>query len=259
MKETRRRSITNKVVSHADLVTLSNSISAEFEISQLSMARNTTFTIRIKCHDDTTYESNTLEIIQEILGFKRLESVVIDYVDYDAHKHINLDIDRRRSGSIELIISGTDKNWVRGTFTHLTEQIDGITSQTHFLLKYRRIMFHVYALCIGIIINFVFSSVFDLMNIVQLFGNKPKRIVLAFWQFQFVMYFLNWLAGMPIAFSVQEFVIKGFFPPIEFDFGPDHYKFEKNRRMALFVVCVGVVLPFSLSIIFEIIKPLFFK
>ena len=160
-------------------------------------------------------------------------------------------------------VKGDDHNWVNGIFVQLQEIIESVKPQDNWLLRHKSVLLHTIALGVGAalyqILRFLTYQLVPPME-------NPSETVKAMRQFfvtyPFFMFLLDWLLkwglGITWAFPLREWLLC-LWPSIEFDFGPEHMKVEKQRRLRAWVVLSSAVLPIVLTLLYDIVTALFSK
>lgn len=261
MEETRRFNIEKKIFKKSDIKNIGKVFLEEYKNAQ-EKEHNSSITFRLDCIDNTSYESENIGLLDDgnIIDIKRTRTIEITYHNYELRRYMNISLIHGNSYENTLIVRGQDQNWVNGIFTKIKEIIDSIQPQDNWILKHKTLLLHLNALGIGII----FFAIFNLLilqyiepienpsgNVLQLrtfFETYPLFIYL-------VGGFLKWMVGMSWAPEIRSWVLS-LWPLIEFDFGPDHLKIEKMRRLRMSIFLSTAIIPLSVSIVSNIINKL---
>jgi hypothetical protein len=265
MKETRRLYIKKKVFTKSDILNIGQILLSEYQSAQKAKNRSS-ITFQLNCVDGTSYESESTELFDNgsIIDLKRTGSLEMSFHDYELDRYIIISV---TPGGGEygnhLIVRGDDRNWVDGVFTRSKEIVDSVKPQENWILKYKTLILHVSALGIGIIIYSVFNFVLDgLIEPIEIPSETVKAIQTFFKTYPLFLYllvwFLKWCMGISLAPYLRGWLLN-LWPEIEFDFGPEHMKVEKERRLRILIVFSTVVIPIVLAIGYDIVKSLLMK
>ena len=264
MKETRRIDIKNKVFTKSDILNIGKVILDEYSSAQ-DAQNHSSITYKIDCIDGTSYESETMGLFDEggIIDLKKTRAIEIYFHNYTLDRYINISVVHGGGYRDNLIVSGDDQNWVNGIFTRLKEIVDSIRPQDNWLIKHKSFVLHITALGIGTVIYTVLW--FILYRHIEPIKNPSetiKSIRAFFTAFPFLSYLLdwllNWLMGIPWAPYIRSWLLS-LWPEIEFDFGPEHMKVEKLRRLRISIVFSVAVIPIILAIGYDLLKSLLVK
>jgi hypothetical protein len=210
------------------------------------------FTISIQCNDGTNYTSESLDILteQDILDFKKAESISISFSGQYRSKYVDFNITEGSSGNITRIntitISGDEVTWVRGTSEEIREILAHIKPQENIVIKYKRII----SIISGIILSYL-----SLWSISLLLSLLMKQGVMNLeqtgatddsWIIRLVLYVLTF--AMPFSFMINT-QIKNLWHSVEFDFGPEHLQVNKAKRNLIATGFIGVGFPIILFIL----------
>ncbi len=244
MREIRDKKINNKVLSKKDILYIWNVINQQYEYSK-NLNNHSSLDLEFDC-GGTMYQSESSELLQDgdIIDLKKVESICIKYYDYKLDRRIDVSLRNGNYGN-RFIVKGEDRDWVAGIFNKIEIIFDAVKPQNHWFVRYNNIIFHITSVILGFFIISIISKFISPdpnPSTVRDFIHSSK---LYFYIISLVVY---WIAGAyPIAIFMDW--VNKLWPSVEFDFGPEHTKLEKNRRITL-----GVFLTFIItSIIFPII------
>lgn len=259
MKETRQIVIKKKIFTKSDILNIGQILLNEYNSAQ-KKEHHSSVAFKLNCSDGTSYESESYELFENgsIIDIKKINSLEMSFSNYKLESYINFSITHGNEYGNHLIVRGNDRNWVDGLFTRLKEIINSVKPQNHWILKYKTLILHLIALGVGVIIYSILN--FLLYRHIQPIKN-PSDTVQAIRTFfitnPFFVYlidwFLRWFMGIPWAISIRSWLLN-LWPVIEFDFGPEHMKVEKNRRFRIALIFSSVVIPIFLSILYDIFK-----
>lgn len=250
MRETREKKISAKVIARSDLSKLWDFLNNQ-EMDPEQQLHYPTQKIQVRCADGTRYESENEECLREggIIDLKKVESIDFEYRNIRARKRISIELEHDgRHGSNRLEVDGDDANWVAGTFSGLEMILESITPQKHWFPKYQILVFFILIFTFGFLaiqsIHLLFQGYF--VRIVALTDGGIGEI-------------LTWVSAMfllgiiPAEYATQK--VSKLWPNIEFDFGPQHRRVERNRRIGIWFMFASIVLPVLLGFINDIILP----
>jgi hypothetical protein len=239
MKETREKKINNKIFKKQDIINIWNCFkllkkeSLNPEKSEINM--------QIRCYDSTRYESSEGEFLKEgdIFDIKKIESIDLEYRFWDENgfDKVVLDIKQGEYGYFNLLVSSSKKDWVVTVFDKFEEIIKSLSPQKDFLKKY------------SIPLNIVIIIIFEYMFIKLMIYFFPENMTrISFWEIIFNFTFGTFVLFLIMSYSIFDY-LKKLWPVIEFDFGPEHLKIEKQKRNYLWLWFTVLILPLIISLI----------
>jgi len=252
MKETRRKIIKDKIFTKDDIRNI-------YKIVKEIHNNKSSLELELNCQDGSSYESESDDLLNDgdIVDTKRCASVNIEYHDYNLERRISIML-RHDDGIYYngLIVSGLDRNWVSGTFDRINTTIDSVKPQQHWFIRYKSIILHVSA--------FFFGLMFYRILCVLLYQHiepidTPSEIIKAIRDFLHKYPFVRhtilgtcfWLQGFFPVLYLRGWVLK-LWPSVEFDFGPEHQKYEKNKRNRLGLFFSVIIIPLLISFIYDL-------
>lgn len=252
MKTTRKKIIRGKIFTKENVRSLWAKIKSEYDNSQKD-ENHSSIEIEINCGDGISYESETDDLIQDgdVIDNKRCSTINIEYHDYKQERRISLNISHGDDYGNGLIVRG-DKNWVAGTFDSLNDIIESAKPQEHWFVKYKTLILHLGAITFG-------YFVYKLLDLIPISTNEePSTNVMRIRDFLHSNIFLLniikvisfWLQGIFPLWWLRDWVLK-LWPSVEFDFGPEHKKTEKNRRKRLGLFFSIIIIPLILNLIYD--------
>ena len=264
MNETRRFDIRQKIFTKIDFLNIGKLFLSEYSSAQKN-ENHASIAFRVSCADGTSYESETIELFDDggILDLKRINTLEITFHNYTLESYMNISVVRGGGYSDVLIIRGKDQNWVNGIFTRLKEIIDSLKPQDNFIIRHKTALLHIIAFGTGILIFSILWLIWyrhiepvknpseTVKTIRSFFKTHPyfeKSIEL----------FLFWFLGIPWAPYIRSWLLT-LWPSIEFDFGPEHLKIEKLRRVRIALVFSIAIIPIVLLIGHDLVKWFFIK
>lgn len=264
MKEARRLEIRKKVLTKTNVLTLAYVFFHEYQSSS-DLGNNCSISFQLACNDGTSYESDCLDLFEDggVIDIKRSNSIDFTFHDHTLKHYISLTISHGGGYRNNLTVQGFDSNWVNGVFTKIKEKIDSFKPQDNWLLNHEKFVLHSSALGIGAIVYFIVWLVVYrhlepiknptglLKDIKTIFLNNP-------WFFYVYPIFSYWIYGISWALQFRRWLFS-LWPDIEFDFGPEHFKLEKTRRVRIYIFASLVIIPLLLSLIYDLSKLLITK
>jgi len=264
MKETRRLDIKKKVFTKRDILNIGHILLSEYQSAQKA-EHYSSIAFQLICDDGTSYESESIELFEDgnIIDLKRTRTLEMHFRDSELDRRIYISVAHGEKYGNYLIVTGKDINWVNGLFTRLQETINSVKPQENWILKHKTLILHVSALGIGTILYSAFW--FVLHRHIKPIENPPeilKAMRIFFKTYPLFSYlfdwFMNWAAGIPLALCFRIWLLN-LWPDIEFDFGPEHMKIEKTRRLRISIIFFVAVVPIVLAIGHDIVKALLRK
>jgi len=260
LKETRRFYIKQKIFKKTDFLNIGKIFHKEYNLAQKDN-NNSSISFRVDCIDGTSYESESLELFDDgsILDQKKAKFIEISFHNYTLDQYMNISVVHGGGYGDNLIIRGVDSTWVNGIFTRLKEIIDCLKPQDNFLIRHKTALLHIIALSIGKIFFLLISLALDYVHIEPIKNPSEilQKIRLFFATYPYfinlIEWFCSWLMGIGSAYAIRTWLLK-LWPDIEFDLGPEHLKIEKLRRMRIAIVFSIGIIPFCISIIYDLVK-----
>jgi hypothetical protein len=268
MKETIRKKIDGRVFKKNDIIKLAELVERNYsnddvdDISTDHIARQINY--RINCTDNTTYESGSIALLkdEDILDIKKTKSIEFSYSNYKLQKSIKLQLSHSGNEYDNCIISGDDRNWVNGTFSEIIEKINSAEPRDNFIIRHPWLFYIIIAISVGFTvvksILFILGTTYDKaifgVNFSALWPNLSSSFI-NYYIHLCITYFI--VGTLTFALPISRQILK-LWPLIEFDFGPEHSKLEKKRRKKLSFWFLLIIGPLIVSVIYDIIKSLFF-
>jgi len=257
MKETRRYNIEKKIFKKSDITNIGKVFLEEYKDAQKE-GYHSSITFRLDCIDNTSYESEDIGLLDDgnIIDIKRTRTIEMTFNNYELERYVNISLIHGNYRNT-LIVNGQDHNWVNGIFTKIIEIIDSIQPQDNGIIRHKTLLLHLSALGIGIIFFAIFN--FLILQHIEPLENPSGNVLKlsTFFEtyplFLYLVYgFSKWLVGISWAPDLRRWVLS-LWPLIEFDFGPDHLKIEKMRRLRSSIFLSTAIIPLSVSVVSSII------
>lgn len=258
MKKRIYRNISGKIISREDIIKLIDYLFNTFDVLTSEHKR---FNLSIHTFDNEVYEiENTkLTVNNSVIDIKRINSIKISLIDYRNEKQIFLSLTQGDDKwSNNLSIESSDEEWVNNQQTKLLDLIESWKPQKSYYTKYRNYLLNFLAICIGLLIIRLMANIeID----IDTESSKPGRLLILMNNLieliPFTKYILliliSWFVGiLPVLFLgwiKLDAYLTSLWPPIEFDFGPEHYKYSKRRRKAIGLIITLIVIPILLNLI----------
>jgi len=256
MKKRIYQNIKDKIISKQNIIVLINHI---FNIYEGLESAHKKITISLHTTDSEVYEieNSNLDSNNNILDIKRIENIKIDLTDYRNDKHFSINLSQGDDKwSNNLVIGSKDELWVNNQKIMLEESIKSWQPQNVYYSRYKDLLLHFLAICVGlliikIVVLFSDQSIQDTTSettdpgrFLLFLGKLLESIPLTRYLFIAV---ISWIVGSGIVIFTIWFKIDNYlsdlWPSIEFDFGPEHFKFSKRRRKSIGVIITLIVLP----------------
>lgn len=243
MRETKEKKVEDKIFNKENIRSIWSIVNDKFVESGDLLAINThsraTIMLTIICFDGTKYESDLGDMLAdgEMIDLKKVESVNIDYQDYTLSKMVSVTLSQNDYAS-KFIVKGQDRNWVAGTFGSLDLIFNSVKPQSSWFNKYKIFIMNIMAFLIGF-------TIYKTLDFVFFHYDKPL------FPYPFILIYF-WSCGIFISMLLTN-LIERLWPSIEFDFGPEHEKLEKNRRNKLGLFISIVIIPFIINLIYGLI------
>lgn len=243
-RQTSTFDIKDKVFTTKDMIRLAGAIYSEYEsFEETPSWTHNSFNISVNCSDGTSYlvEDNSIFGEDDVLALKRVKSLTIGTYGEGREKDISLSLAHSTEalGSLNrLSVSGLDPYWVSGVFTRLEEIIASAKPQSMLLRKYVWLWF--------LLLFLSFVACIWALDDSGLVGTNTLSAIIS-------------TVGTAYLLLGGFLILKLFFlwPSVELAFGPEHTRIEEVRRNRMSAGATYVVLPLSLSLIFEIGKSIF--
>lgn len=236
MKETRTINIGRKIFKKEDLKSISKIFRNEYQNSYES-GNNTDLKFTYRCIDNITIQNESVKVFDEhgLLDMKKTSNVDFTFYDYTDDKYINLNVTHGDYGSNEIKISGDGETWTRHISNLFEDELEAIKPQSNFF-KHQYIIGAVLSCITAGTICFYITKITGIPLFKK--NETPSEagwIVSSFY-----------LMGSVIVIPLFTWLIK-LWPAIEFDFGPEHMKYEKQKKIRLWIVLSVVIIPIILS------------
>ena len=266
MKQTRKIIISEKVFTEEDLQRIGRVFEKQMLLSKES-GDNTTIKYEVKFSDNTTIESDSLDIFtdESLSASARPVEIRMSFFNHIRSRHLFFSVGQGDSiwgNSAE--ISGSELDWLGETFLAIKESLDCVKPQEFWLRRHQVLLVNLIALGIGTLgmlfaelLATLLHSVPELSELIKpLPPDSPWRHVfqssrLMFYIFGWVW---RWAAGFAWgAFGVRRWLLK-MWPSIEFEFGLLHLRTEQIQRKRLLTVIALIVLPILMSLLYDLAK-----
>jgi len=258
--ERRKINILGKVFSKEDSIRLIAILYGQMSKSEADDHK--TFDLSVTDSIGRDYKSDNDEIFNKggIADTRRLKEIGCSYANYTSNKNIRLTL---HEGSIYsdlncVEISGDDRAWVSEVSDEVRNILDSIQPQGSWLTKHSTITLNLLALAIGSVFVLLITLVVQFLDKPVSDPSESVSKVRSFFQaYPIFLHALNWglrwFCGFPLAFEVRRWFFK-MWPMIEFDFGPEHLKIEKQKRVRIFQFLMLVGLPLFLTLLLDWVK-----
>jgi hypothetical protein len=168
----------------------------------------------------------------------------------EEHRSYTTSRDTIYSHKNTLSVSGEDPGWVDATFLELERILDAVRPQSRLLRRFRWVAIIILATAIGWSWNQLSGQVLSVFFSDEATTPPPKWAVYLM-EHQPLRYSLSLMLTTFTGFFPSLSLIawlKKLWPPIEFDFGPEHLKRRKRLRGRLSIVITILLLPFAIEV-----------
>jgi hypothetical protein len=148
-------------------------------------------------------------------------------------------------------VSGKDPTWVKGVSSQFEELLRAATPQSNFVEQHRILFVGITTLMLGWLFLHLFLLFVDLV-VARQTHFVPTTADLVF------ISVLSVPLGLLLAVNIV-FKAEALWPAVEFQIGPEHEKTEKRRRYHIGWLIGAVVVPFVVSVLYDIIKGIFLR
>ncbi len=239
-KETISKEINNKVISKKDIRYLWGLIEDNYkEITSEHKNKE----IEISAFDNTRYESDGDHYIKDgdIIDQKKINSIELSFVDYRNDLRIRINLNSKLE-EIKYNVSGQNSNWVLGVSNKIDNILNSTKPQNTFLKRYEFLIF------VSIFAYFLYSLFFLYRSLVDFINNYNFIGEAGLSALSYVLGSLFLFIIFPLSLDVIKKISK-LWPSVEFDFGPEHEKKEKNFRNKIIFIIVNLLLPIIISLL----------
>lgn len=213
------------------------------------------------CADGSTFESEKTDIFADTspITSKRVLAVDMELFSYETKSFVKIELRHGSSDNYNRIsVRGLDATWVNGTLKKLEEAIDSFALQQNFVKTWAPLLRPVFAFSLGILI-------FQLLDFIipnPTPDPNPPHWVEVIHQNIFALfcirYALDYVMGATPAFMLHHH-LASYWPSVEFQVGPPHTHFERNRRLWMANAFLLGVLPVISSLIYDLVKTYLFR
>jgi len=254
IKESRVVTVADKIVRLEDLYRLATVLSDEH--ASLKSRERVSLFLAADCDDGSKFsgESPTLYSEASPIATKRATAVHMELRNFSASRSIVVELSHSgyyHSMGNRISVAGMEPNWVNGVLARLEDVTRGMSPQSTFVAKYRRLITLVTALGIGAAI--VWILVMLLIPIVPPTPTPAEDGLLLAFVMRYplagllIRYGGYYVAGWgPSSFLVAR--LAELWPSVEFQVGPAHKHIERRRRSVIAAIVTLGVVPLLLEI-----------
>lgn len=259
--ENRQVVIRNKVLTLANVRAVAKAVAVQLESIPQEDRKKADLTFVARCDDGSSFQSEDIDIFAEdsVIAQKRVTHVTVAYSYYPTKARVEVAL-RHGDKDATITVSGGSRIWVAGTLETLAGLFESFPPQGNPYLKHSGVID--FALAMGIGSIFIYLIPF----VVSLFSSVPPKeedalkfawLIGTLREFPAILYVVKyafaWLMGRPWA-SIVTNRFKQLWPSIELQIGPEHLLTEKLRRKFIATAFVLGAVPFSLSVLYDILK-----
>lgn len=264
MKQTRRLQIRQRIFKMDDLKRIANVFDNQARLAKKSDHHHTVkYTLYFA--DSTSFESDMPALLDNtILQIKRPVKVEFYFCNYNLERSMSFSITHGDSEyGNQFGIAANEQAWLNDNFTKIETFVNGAKPQSFWFVRHPIILANLIALGVGSLLVLFFdiflNYLLDYLEIPRPNSDLPVikniRAFIAANQIWFYLagWFWRWFLGwLGCAHSIAYWLLSAW-PNIDLDFGADHLKIEKKRRLKIITVITLIVVPTLLSIVQDII------
>lgn len=250
MEVSNERKIEKVVLKEEDILRITDFFQSEYK--KMCEDKYKDLKISFKIDSEKKYLFKNEETINSSF-IKNNKVIQIEYNLFSESKRISLFLthDGNRGYENEFDIKGSDPDWVDLTYSRFNEMLDSVEPQKEWFKKIK-IFLYIIA-CFEIAVLAVLISTLTRNNIssdesvLKIFLGNDKNIGIPIeWIIIFAIS-LSFCAILTLLFEK----IEALWPSVEFDFGPNHLRFEKNRRKKIGVFITVIFIPIFIAFLFS--------
>lgn len=264
MRKKISKKLSNKILTKTDIIKLADHLHTVYNSLKSDRKK---FLITLHCEDSENYEIENTRFGKnaDLLDLKRVDKIEIYLIDYNRDKRISISLNQNEyDWSNTFAIEGNDESWVNNHNVKINDFVKSWKPQNKLFSKYKSLLFHFISLNIGLLL---IRTIIHLLNSLGyksvdsnendgLMGFLMDKLISSFPSSKYIIAgILSWFIGMWIVIMFWDNIVRYFeklWPSIEFDFGPNHKRYPKNKRNAIGVVVSLVLIPIILQIIYSL-------
>jgi hypothetical protein len=265
MHEKRSIAIRNKIFEKKDIKKMEKFFINEWEKDHDNNRNDPDpfyFNFAIRCQDETSYSSQSLEIFDDdsIIDMKQVDKITMHFRGNSTVNDMALGLNSYCTCNTcnQFEISGKDGNWVKAKFSEFQEIINSIKPQESFYQKCYSIINIILSISLFFFVYQTFSYFMAVLTLDDQSSNSfPEYLNCVIVQREkFMDTKVSIFLAVTIAatFSIigtksVEESTKKLYPSIEFDFGPDHMNIVKQRKKQISLILSLIIVPFLISLL----------
>ena len=262
IKESRVVKIRDKVVTLKDIRRLAYLLAREAESADPSERNWFDVSFTVETFDGASFQSSDPSLFSENSPVTRLRAKKIDllYKERAKDKRVAISIEHGDGAySNSVAVSGTDSRWVNGTIAEVEETISSIRPQNTFVARWGSLISVATAISAGAILSLIIAQVLIFVSIEPpsepdgTFFQLLKRIASVPLGYYVIKYGLYYIAGFSTGFVLMN-KLKSLWPSVELQVGPEHEYIEKQRRLWVSNAVVLGLIPFGISVVYDVIR-----
>lgn len=240
IREKRREDFNNRCITPEIIRELATIIQDEVNSLSEKESENVYIVYSVDIIDDASYESQSKEIYEaSIIKSRAMKKVVMRFNTASNSKNIEVQIvhsvENDQSDNF-ILVSGDDSNWVNGILARIHKVISSAQPQPKYFDQFVALFFWGFIF----IPNIVYFRL--CYKWIQNLENDLIRIF--------------FLIGAPILLfvasgKISEY-IKGLYPSIELQTGPEYLQIPKRKRRIISLLLVVIICPIIIDIIVEV-------
>lgn len=243
--------IEDKVFSVDDIMELARILYAAFSASR---SNNKTVTYFLALWDGQSYElvdQNPTQL-RQIITSKKVTKINFDFFDFSKENRVAIKIAEGDSwgNKIDIDTKGDAAfNKLRG---QIEDWLESVKPQNNLYLKYRSLLAPIVRIYFGVLTIELVYLVVGHIGIKPI--EHPTHLELDLRNFLStyripVFLALAYLEGLPWQWRLFDYLDK-LWPPVEFDFGPEHLRQSKSQRKYAGYITTAIVIPVLFQFLF---------
>lgn len=241
--------IEDKVFSETDILQFAKKLYERYKKDR----GNRRLSLELKILDGSGYElknSDPTELAQ-VLQSKKVYAINFDYYFFDKGSNVSLRLNEIRKWDNYIYIQATNNTWLSSVESAMSETLRDVKPQTNFIIKNKKILFHVSCFYIGFfvlqLLNLTLGNVIKPIENppgwIRAFGTFIDKYKTPFWV---IVTYGNGCYWTMLIYQQLDKI----WPPIEFDFGPEYMKKSKIRRKTIWTLLTVLIIPLLFQFVF---------
>jgi hypothetical protein len=264
VKETARIRLADLIIRPADVRKLASIVVGAGTALEPNPASVRYFAFSIITADKRSYESESPDLFSEeegLLDTKPVWSVELRFHDSVSQSSIRVDVTHRNTDNMfnKIEVASLDRDWVAATVHKLQEAISSFEKQATWPRKWETPLVIVGAFGIGHAWDIVVNDLV-LAHILHIQPITPRPQWVATYLdpiAPFVLWVANFMIGLAPSMYLTRKLLE-LWPSVELRMGRDWAQQEARKRNRLWLFFTVAIVPLLLSLLYDLLKPLFF-